>query len=70
VPGAFASLLAHERDTLSCRATTAIFDAGDYGRGNKVPVIDSSFGQAWRPAAPADHRVVGHLQLVAEREKR
>jgi hypothetical protein len=46
VPGAFASLLAQERDTPSCRANRGDLDAGEYGSGNDVPFHYSICGQA------------------------
>jgi hypothetical protein len=45
VAGAFAPLLAHERDAPSCRAISDL-DAGEYGAGNDVPFRYSIRGQA------------------------
>jgi hypothetical protein len=70
VPAAFASLLAHERDTPSCLAITAILDAGQYGFGNDESFRYSTFGQAWRPTASSSHGVLSHLPVVAKPEKR
>jgi hypothetical protein len=72
VPGAFASLLAQERDTLSCRATAGILMPAIMAAAimYRLSIRASSFGQAWRPAASAGYGVVSHLQLIAEREKR
>jgi hypothetical protein len=52
--GAFASLLAHDRDTPSCRATAAtVMPASKAPRGDDIPFCFSIWRQPWRTAASA-----------------